>query len=1122
LTRVLYGASGHRWLAAALVLGVLAAQLPATPGVGAPPPVAGATAAPPLSDEAAAAEAARQTGQPVEVASARTEATRLYVNPDGSRTLEQSALPRWTKHDDGTWVELDQTLHQADGGIAPVASELGLAFSAGGDGPLAVIENQGYELSLALPWALPAPVLDGPHATYREVLPGVDLVLTARPEGFAEVIVIKDRAAAARPELAALRFAVATSGVTLQPEGRGFVAVDQSGETVFTSPAPMMWDSAGGIERGLDWPAEGDRVAEVATTVGADEVVLTPDQSWLADSTLVYPVYVDPSVSGARNEWAMISSGFPSQEYYRFGGDEGLGRCQLSMQSSCEENQTKRLAWEFGISSAVHGSHVLEATFSAFETHAWSCTAKPVELWLVGGISGSTNWSNHAGTWSRRLHSVNVARRSGCANEPGRVEFNATSGAADFAANGWSSLTLGLRAANESTMTEGWKRFRNDATLAITYNSRPRTPAGLGVGNAGCVTGAGRPVVGTVTPTLRATVDDPDTETDLRLGLAWERWNGSWVAHGSGAVNNLRNDQQVTFTVGSGLVHGGIYRYRAQAHDPWSHEGSSGIDSSDWSGYCEFEVDTQAPSAEPAVTSPVYGTDLNQFYGSVGLTADFSFGAAGVGDVAGYRWGWADPPTTLVAAPSLGGGVTVPLTPPPPQATDPTSGGLLTLYVRSVDRASNPGPVKRYAFNIGSAAAPVGWWPLDEPAGATTVVDASGNGRNATASNLTLGAPGRLVGGSTVASFNGTSSSASTAGPVLDTSKSFTVSAWVRLTDKSDYRTVVSQDGTARSAFYFQYWHSGDRWALVTPAGDNVSPTTFGVATSTATPVLNQWTHLTGVYDAGAHQLRLYVNGELQGTASGVTVWRGNGPLRIGQAITGNHVPGQISDVRVWNRVLSAGEVAPMAATLVGRWRLDGDGTDATTFGRDATPSGVTWIPDRAGNPSGAARFSGTNSSTLATAGPVLRTDQGITVAAWVRLASIPATARTAVAQDGTNVSGFFLGYRPNMTWSFMMRHTDSTTATGWAVGSGGTAVVGQWVHLVGVYDPVAGQARLYVNGVMAGRIPAEPVWNAGGRLTIGFARWNGGSDWFPGDVDDVRVYQGVLPASEIAKLFQP
>src|SRR6266508_4857335 len=193
--------------------------------------------------------------------------------------VEQHSAPVRVRRADGSWTAVDTTLRRAaDGAPVPVATATDLRFSPGGSGPFARVAQGGKSLALALPWSLPAPVLDGAGATYREVLPGVDLIVTAQPAGFSQVLVVRTRQAAANPALSTLRFQVQATGLAVRSRAGGFVAVDAAGATVFTSPAPLMWDSAGdGAPRAIngaepasaagglrrpDWPTDGDRTPQ--------------------------------------------------------------------------------------------------------------------------------------------------------------------------------------------------------------------------------------------------------------------------------------------------------------------------------------------------------------------------------------------------------------------------------------------------------------------------------------------------------------------------------------------------------------------------------------------------------------------------------------------------------------------------------------------------------------------------------------------------------------------------------------------------------------------------------------------------------------------------------------------
>ncbi|WP_072479581.1 MGH1-like glycoside hydrolase domain-containing protein [Amycolatopsis australiensis] len=200
---------------------------------------------------------------------------------------------------------------------------------------------------------------------------------------------------------------------------------------------------------------------------------------------------------------------------------------------------------------------------------------------------------------------------------------------------------------------------------------------------------------------------------------------------------------------------------------------------------------------------------------------------------------------------------------------------------------------------------PVGAWSLDEGSG--TIAHDTAGSHDAT---LT-GAPA-WVGGvtGTALRFDGSSQYAQTSGPVVDTTGSFSVSAWVRLDRTGSWATAVSQDGDPSSGFYLQYSAADNRLAFSTSAGRALSDTA---------PETGRWYHLTGVRDADAGTYVLYVDGVAQArTWAQPAGDAAPGPLAIGRAVSGGHHsdlwPGSVDDVRVWNRALTAAEVPELAA----------------------------------------------------------------------------------------------------------------------------------------------------------------------------------------------------------------
>ena len=86
----------------------------------------------------------------------------------------------------------------------------------------------------------------------------------------------------------------------------------------------------------------------------------------------------------------------------------------------------------------------------------------------------------------------------------------------------------------------------------------------------------------------------------------------------------------------------------------------------------------------------------------------------------------------------------------------------------------------------------------------------------------------------------------------------------------------------------------------------------------------NQWYFVTGVYDAAARTLNVYLNGVLDnGTLLGtVTATQQNSPLNVNigrrPGLSGFAFNGTIDEVRIYNRALTQAEIQADMATPVG------------------------------------------------------------------------------------------------------------------------------------------------------------------------------------------------------------
>jgi alpha-L-arabinofuranosidase len=444
--------------------------------------------------------------------------------------------------------------------------------------------------------------------------------------------------------------------------------------------------------------------------------------------------------------------------------------------------------------------------------------------------------------------------------------------------------------------------------------------------------------------------------------------------------------------------------------------------------------------------------------------------------------------------------------------------GILALAAALTTSAGRM-PEANAAEGVAAATAePIGRWQLDEGTGAVA-------GDSAGSHDATLaGGAGWAAGiqGASSMTVNGSNAYADTGATVLDPTSSFTVNSWVRLNAISGYQTVVSIDGDQVSNFFLGLRDDTKRFAFVRLPGD-AGTGAPAFPSGTADPVAGQWYQLTGVYDASAATLSLYVNGRLQQTTPAPAAWSTSGHLVIGRGKFGggavDWVNGAIDDTRVYQSALPAAAIEQLSTN--GSWRLDeGTGTtaaDGSLSQNDAAlTSGASWTTGIVGDH--ALAFDG-SAGAATTTGPVVNTAQGFSVAAWVRLNSLTGS-QTALSVDGTNISGFFLSKRFDGKWAFTRRGADSTSAAEVSAGSTSAATSGQWTHLVGVYDAAGKTITLYVNGVAQSTTAFSTPWAASGAFAIGRGKWNGApADFWDGAIDDVHTYPFVLDAAGVGQL---
>ncbi|WP_036955390.1 LamG-like jellyroll fold domain-containing protein [Luteimicrobium xylanilyticum] len=865
---------------------------------------------------------AASCSSPVELMSADTAYQTVHVNPDGTTTYDMGSEPVRTKVS-GAWKPIDRSLVGGTGGIEVASPIAPMTFSDGTAGqPLAKIATGGHELSMDVPFDLPAPEISGSQLTYDDVLPGVDLIVTVDDDtaGFGEVLRVDSPQAAANPALAELEFPLATSGdLDVVSAGGGFEARDSAGEAVFTAPQPQMWDSsADGVIAQADAqtvlaapfslsddeesasprveapsaadvlgddvaanrtvaPVEGDHVVQMQTTVTDQDVTVAPDGAMLTASGTTWPVFIDPKVkSKTPAEWVMIDSAAPDYTYYKFDPDQGMGLCDYAVTTACNKTRKQRVIWEFDDLDwlgDLAGADVTKATFKAFGTHSWDCTPRGVTAYVSKNISTGTTWNSNASLWGTgdyvAQQQITVAHKSACPDSPTRfVSWDITKAAKWAADTNKKSFAIGLKAHTEASMQEGWKRYRKDASISITIERAPYAPTDLKFtdpAGACTTTDSARPVLRTTTGalTLSAQLNDPDdndsaTQDQLKGHYEIFTVDGATKVWSYDMTSAHPARTPIPVSVTAGKLKDGVAYY----FDAYATDSAG--KSGPHSAKCEFYIETSPPSVAPGVTvvsGPYHNSTTPS--GAVGTPGTFTFTNGGANDIVSYKYNFDDDAMTKAASP----GANVTFT--------PTKPGKHTLYVESIDRAGWASDKHtEFVFYV-RVTGVESEWRMTEGTG-STVVDAQHPGDvtrrlNLTAATWVDGPIGDLDGDgfadSSAVHFNGTAAQyGQTSSEPLATDQSFSVSVMVQIDAATRNATAVSVDGAHASAFQLAHRSGAECagapvngcWSFFMNSADVARPTTTFV-TAPDEVVTGQWTQLTGVYDATAKTATLYV-----------------------------------------------------------------------------------------------------------------------------------------------------------------------------------------------------------------------------------------------------------------------
>jgi len=198
---------------------------------------------------------------------------------------------------------------------------------------------------------------------------------------------------------------------------------------------------------------------------------------------------------------------------------------------------------------------------------------------------------------------------------------------------------------------------------------------------------------------------------------------------------------------------------------------------------------------------------------------------------------------------------------------------------------------------------------------------------------------------------------------------------------------------------------------------------------------------------------------------------------------------------------------------LVSEYRLDGDGSDSWGD-NEGTVIGAASSTDCVNG--SCYSFDGANDYINVPNADNLNIIGSLTIEAWVKLNSLTQTNQTIVAKSTSSSNGYWLFYNFSTTTNYKFDFFGVNNADAYSIAS---PELNKWTHIVAIRDGT--NIIYYINGifdverVVGGTV--NPISN--NPLRIG-ARSDAVSFPFNGFIDNVRIYNAILPAFQIKENY--
>ncbi len=237
---------------------------------------------------------------------------------------------------------------------------------------------------------------------------------------------------------------------------------------------------------------------------------------------------------------------------------------------------------------------------------------------------------------------------------------------------------------------------------------------------------------------------------------------------------------------------------------------------------------------------------------------------------------------------------------------DPGTLNTLTTYYWRIDEVNGPTTRKGYTWWLRTQPNDfdpncIGWWKFDETFG-TTAVDSSGYERGAAVTGAIWDANGQVNG---ALNFDGNDYVLVSADVLNYLDTKITISLWINgdTNDQPQEDAVFFVD-PGKIAVHLP-WGDGKVYFETNDANDSISKT------ADANDYEGQWNHWAFTKDVTAGEMKIYLNGVLWHSGTGLTEpFTPGNQITIGAVRPGEYqYDGLIDDVKLFNRALDANEI---------------------------------------------------------------------------------------------------------------------------------------------------------------------------------------------------------------------